>query len=569
MTLTLKGLQPLTRIDPSLVLEGILINVKHYPYNALGDGANDDTAEIQSAIDACETLGGGVVYFPPGTYKTTGLTVGANHVRLKGAGRASRIAMSAATGNTLTFDNGLSGGTFASYLQGTGIESVVFEPTVTRTAGYEIFAPHYHGIYFNDLYFLNVYGSIGSGRSTDLCAVAYINNIRMYGFFLGVKAINSLEIQGTNWSLDHNTGADDATGIWLSGGVEGFVLTNFDILNSYSSTVGADSYTLRINNDAGTATPASFNKFTNGYFDGGSTGAFLEDGEFNSFTSVWFHGYLDAGLTITGDAANTKVVDAVAIRCGTDGVFVNTTGSGTAFTNFSSVNNNMEGGGGHGFDIASGGNVTMEACRAGTVTAIPGNGAQQFGLKMAAGVVNCTVTECDFRNNGSGAYSILATGETNIFKNNTTEFGVGDYVRSYRSTNQSILNNTNTTILFDTDTSDPNSMHDTATNTGRFVALTPGFFDAACTVQFAAHATGYRQVAAVKHNSDGTGATVVDIDTEQAPHATNPTILKLGGLRIYLLFGQYIEFWALQTSGGALNIETAGIYAPSASLTKI
>ena len=37
-------------------------------FNAVGDGVTDDTAAIQSAIDAAETIGGSIVLFPEGTY---------------------------------------------------------------------------------------------------------------------------------------------------------------------------------------------------------------------------------------------------------------------------------------------------------------------------------------------------------------------------------------------------------------------------------------------------------------------------------------------------------------------
>lgn len=45
----------------------IVFDVK--AYGATGDGSTDDTAAIQSAVDACNTAGGGIVWFPKGNYK--------------------------------------------------------------------------------------------------------------------------------------------------------------------------------------------------------------------------------------------------------------------------------------------------------------------------------------------------------------------------------------------------------------------------------------------------------------------------------------------------------------------
>ncbi len=45
----------------------IVFDVK--AYGAKGDGTTDDTAAIQATVDACHTAGGGVVWFPSGTYK--------------------------------------------------------------------------------------------------------------------------------------------------------------------------------------------------------------------------------------------------------------------------------------------------------------------------------------------------------------------------------------------------------------------------------------------------------------------------------------------------------------------
>lgn len=40
-------------------------------YSAVGDGATDDTSAVNAAIAAINAAGGGVLYFPPGTYKVT------------------------------------------------------------------------------------------------------------------------------------------------------------------------------------------------------------------------------------------------------------------------------------------------------------------------------------------------------------------------------------------------------------------------------------------------------------------------------------------------------------------
>jgi len=59
-----------------------VFNVKDY--GAVGDGSTDDTTEIQAAIDAANTAGGGVVFFPPGTYRTTSTLDYYSDITLKG-----------------------------------------------------------------------------------------------------------------------------------------------------------------------------------------------------------------------------------------------------------------------------------------------------------------------------------------------------------------------------------------------------------------------------------------------------------------------------------------------------
>lgn len=53
--------------------------------NATGDGTNDDTAAIQSALNAAGANGGGIVYLPPGAYKLTGTLDVPGGVELRGS----------------------------------------------------------------------------------------------------------------------------------------------------------------------------------------------------------------------------------------------------------------------------------------------------------------------------------------------------------------------------------------------------------------------------------------------------------------------------------------------------
>lgn len=52
-------------------LQSRFINVKDAPYNAMGDGATNDTPAIQAAINALKLLGGGILRIPKGNYLLT------------------------------------------------------------------------------------------------------------------------------------------------------------------------------------------------------------------------------------------------------------------------------------------------------------------------------------------------------------------------------------------------------------------------------------------------------------------------------------------------------------------
>ncbi len=78
-------------VDAIPDIRGPVFNVAQY--GAKGDGRADDQAAIQKAIDAAEASGGGVVFFPPGTYRVNAdiahrrpIRVRHGHVVLRGSG---------------------------------------------------------------------------------------------------------------------------------------------------------------------------------------------------------------------------------------------------------------------------------------------------------------------------------------------------------------------------------------------------------------------------------------------------------------------------------------------------
>lgn len=75
-------------------------------YGALGDGSTDDATKIQTVLGLAATAGGGVVYFPAGTYVVgTALTVSAD-ITLQGAGWTSVLkAKNSLNGFIVTYDN--------------------------------------------------------------------------------------------------------------------------------------------------------------------------------------------------------------------------------------------------------------------------------------------------------------------------------------------------------------------------------------------------------------------------------------------------------------------------------
>lgn len=117
------------------------------------------------------------------------------------------------------------------------------------------------------------------------------------------------------------------------------------------------------------------------------------------------------------------------------------------------------------------------------------------------------------------------------------------------SANQSIPNNSSTAITLNTEEIDSDSTHSTATNTSRCTPQTPGYHDIFAYCNFAANATGLRQLE-VKFN----GTTSLSLDSKPTVGSGAATHCNVSTKANFNGSTDYVEMYAFQTSGTGINV---------------
>ncbi len=89
-------------------LTGLVYNVKSPEFGAAGDGVTNDQVAIQSALAAAVAAGGGVVFFPAGTYLVSTAIEWSHIVSVLGVGNGKSVitTSSAVNGRIFTFTSG-------------------------------------------------------------------------------------------------------------------------------------------------------------------------------------------------------------------------------------------------------------------------------------------------------------------------------------------------------------------------------------------------------------------------------------------------------------------------------
>lgn len=119
-------------------------------------------------------------------------------------------------------------------------------------------------------------------------------------------------------------------------------------------------------------------------------------------------------------------------------------------------------------------------------------------------------------------------------------------------------------VGFDTEAWDTDAMHSTGSNTSRLGATTSGLYVLQCQLAFAANATGIRSLD-IRKNAAGNPASGTLLASSRVTAVSGVITTIPLTVDIQLAFGDYIELFGTQTSGGSLN-SSAGINATFAQL---
>ena len=391
-------------------LNGLVFDVKA-DFGALGDDSANDTAAIQAAITAAAD--GGTVFFPPGTYRYTALTVSQVH-DLTLEGRGATLRKTTTTGNGVIF----TGTSIADPMLRLRIVGLTFDASGTQTAD--------------------------SFLRLSRVNHAIFENITMLNGFIGLTALSCLNLQISNFLIDYmesrgvvweaNTGEGrKAIDLFMSDGIIGGIGANLEsqqsriglLINSGSTgiyvnnvdIVGGDNGVVVANDHSADEKP-EWLFFNSTLVDStmGKGWSFIA-GKSAELHNCWAStcGQTGSGaagvecasgfsaLRIFGGSFYNNGKQGIALEGGSDHLVTGTTVSENATK---SVN-------GHdGIVVAAGvSGFRLVGNRCGNITGLGSGGTQRYGIAVLPGASdNYVIANNDLRSNGTGGLSDGGTG---------------------------------------------------------------------------------------------------------------------------------------------------------------
>jgi hypothetical protein len=265
------------------ILHGIpVINVKGPPYNAIGDDVTDNTVAIQAAADALVAVGGGVLFFPDGTFLSGAVTINKTYrsgLIIQGNGMSSCIKPTGAI-DIFTIDGN------ASNFQGLIVEKLKFDLSeydaraivTTGTCGTR-------GM-IRDLYILS---------NNDSATKSFIS----LGSLTVVFEFNNIQIKGGNYT---------GIGISLDGENPN---NNTTIVFNGVSISGTNQAIYSVTN------PKSLITIINSRLDGNNYGVYFDSLVVFGLNiqNTRFEGNLEAGIFLKGVSADSRMQNVSIQNC--------------------------------------------------------------------------------------------------------------------------------------------------------------------------------------------------------------------------------------------------------------
>ncbi|KRE33294.1 glycosyl hydrolase family 28-related protein [Paenibacillus sp. Soil724D2] len=386
----------------------LVINVKDN--GVLGDGVTDDTTAIQTAVDIVNNGGGGIVYFPKGTYKITSpIRVFGNNIQIKGAGIGATVIKNYGTTDALNLND--------SWLK---VQITICDLTIdanTQTTGRAIncinvhrsiidrvqIKKHKYGIYFGVSCF-DIY-----------CSKLNVIDVSQDG---SAFQIDAGDLGGGIWITDVTVDCGAATGTYgldlLSGG--GNFFTNIDFRTAKNDgiiirpTTGQTvmwSWFTNVLGDTCTGNGIHLNPSGSGVINSAS------------FVNCWGSTNGSNGFVV-GSTGTIDGIELIGLRCldnQFEGLLIN--GGINVEVNGGTFAGNSKNSSGSNNGIKVGANVNKFKIR--NVRSGQSSGrtnTQAYGVTVLPTANNYMIVNCDFTLNISGGLNDAGGGANKVVANN-------------------------------------------------------------------------------------------------------------------------------------------------------
>ncbi|MCH7843503.1 MAG: hypothetical protein IID01_12150 [Chloroflexi bacterium] len=136
--------------------------------------------------------------------------------------------------------------------------------------------------------------------------------------------------------------------------------------------------------------------------------------------------------------------------------------------------------------------------------------------------------------------------------------------RAYHSANQSITHNTGTTLAFNSERWDTDTIHDTSSNNSRLTCKTAGKYTIVGQIEWDANSSSERLLK-IRLNGSTTIALITSLPMGGALFDTTAQVVTTYDLAV----NDYVELFVQQNTGGSLNIKAKANWSPEFSMIKI